>query len=130
MRASATSLVFPIPASPSTETIAPRPSRSSSSTPPERLELARAGDEGRQGRRRLDVQLGDDPKGLDGRALALQLDLAERLEREPALDLARGRRPDRDAALARERLQAGGHVDGVAEGVVARLVGQVSADAA
>jgi hypothetical protein len=95
---------------------------------PQRLELARATHEGRQGRRRLDVQFGHDPKSLDGRALALQLDLTERLEHEPALDLTCGRRPDRDPALARERLQAGGDVDGVAERVVAHLVGQISAD--
>src|SRR5688500_16726425 len=56
-----------------------------------------------------------DPEGRDSRRLALELDLAERLQLERGLHLPCRPRPDHDLA---QRLQAGGDVDGFAERVV------------
>ena len=65
----------------------------------------------------LALPLARDAEDLDRRRLALELELADRLEVEPPLDLLRGRRADRDAASPCGALQARRGVDRVAERV-------------
>jgi hypothetical protein len=69
-----------------------------------------------------------DAKRLDRFALSLQLQLAQRLEREQLLDVTCGCRADSDSGRPGVLLKTSGDVDSIAEGVVAllgrRVVGQ------
>ena len=82
----------------------------------EHAQLAVAADE-RRDLARLPLPLAGHAEDLDRRGLALELELADRLELERALDLLRGRRADRDAAASGRGLQPRGGVDRVAERV-------------
>jgi hypothetical protein len=68
--------------------------------------------------RDLPLGLAHNSEGCHRLGLALQLQLAERLEREAARELPRSRMADRDTARTGRRLQASGDVHRVAEGVV------------
>ena len=106
---------MPIPGSPVMETIAPFPSSSPLEGLAQRLELLFPADERRFeacGRSFADAH---DAEGADPLAPSLQLEIPELVELEQLVDLVRRRRSHDEIAI---RLQARGHVDGIAERVV------------
>src|SRR3954452_7308345 len=86
----------------------------------ERAQFPLAADE-RRDLARLALSLAGDAEDLDWGGLALELELADRLEVERRLDLLRGDGADGDTASTCRTLQPRRRVDGVAEGVEAFL---------
>ena len=83
----------------------------------EHRQLEVAADEREAGRDGLRLEDLGDAEGLERLADALQVLRSHLLELEGRLDLPLRRRPDDDAAAARDLLEAGGDVHGVAERV-------------
>ena len=114
-RSSASVLVLPSPASPTTSSTCPRPARRSATAPAEPGELALATDQGRARRRLRGGPRADQAGGRHRRGPPLHRHLAERLEHEPFVQARRRPRADRDRTRLGGALQPRGDVRRVAE---------------